>query len=67
MPFKTFNDGEVLTANDVNDFMMNQQVMVFDNAAARDEDLTDPIHGMFTYLRDVNRLAFYNGSTWRLV
>jgi len=67
MPFKTFTDGSVLTANEVNDFIMNQQIMVFNNGAARDEALVDPIHGMFAYLRDQNRLSFYNGSTWRLV
>lgn len=67
MPFKTFTDGSVLTAKEVNEQMMNQQVMVFDSEAARGEALVDPIHGMFAYLRDQNRLSFYNGSTWRLV
>lgn len=67
MPFKTFSNGSVLTANEVNTFMMDQQIMVFDNATARDAALTSPTHGMFVYLRDVNRLAFNNGSTWRLV
>jgi hypothetical protein len=67
MPFKTFTDGSVLTANEVNEYMMDQQVMVFDTGAARDAALVEPIHGMFAYLRDQNRLSFYNGSTWRLV
>lgn len=67
MPFKTFNNGDVLTANEVNEFMMNQQVMVFNNETARDAAITNPVHGMISYLRDRNRLTFYNGSTWRLI
>jgi hypothetical protein len=67
LPFKTFSDGETLTARDVNTFMMSQQVMVFDNAADRNEAIVDPIHGMFAYLRDVNRISFFNGSVWRLI
>jgi len=67
VPFKTFADGQVLTANDVNTYMMNQQVMVFANATARDAALTDPVHGMFAFIRDRDRLTFYNGSFWRFV
>lgn len=65
LPFKTFSDDNVLTANEVNTFMMNQQVMVFDDAAARNAAITAPVHGMFAYLRDVNYLTYYNSTTWR--
>ncbi len=67
MPFKTFSDGSVLTANEVNNFMMNQQVMVFDSASDRDAAIVDPVHGMTVFLKSANRLSFYNGSSWRLV
>lgn len=67
MPFKTFSNGSVLTANEVNTFMMDQQIMVFENAAARDAALTSPTHGMITYLKNVNRMSFYNGTSWRLI
>ena len=64
MPFKTFVSGEILTATDVNSQVMNQQVMVFDDAAARDVALTSPVHGMFVYLKDENALAYFDGSVW---
>ena len=67
MPFKTFTDGSVFTARDVNTFMMNQQVMVFANAAARDAALLDPEHGMVAFIKDRDRLTFYNGSFWRFI
>lgn len=65
MPFKTFTDGSVLTANEVNEYMMDQQIMVFENAAARDKALVDPLHGMFAFLKDANYLTFFNSSIWR--
>ena len=67
MPFKTFSNGSVLTANEVNTFMMDQQIMVFENATARDAAITSPIHGMTVFLKSANRLSFYNGTSWRLV
>lgn len=63
--FKTFANGEVLTASDVNTFMMEQQVMVFANDAERDTTILSPSEGMFAFSRDTNFLSFYNGTTWR--
>lgn len=65
MPFKTFSDGEVLTAAEVNTQMMNQQVMVFANATARDEAIVSPVHGMFAFLKDGDFLTFYDSTQWR--
>ena len=65
MPFKTFVSGEILTASDVNSQVMNQQIMVFDDAAARDVALTSPVHGMFAYLKDDNIVTFFDGSVWK--
>jgi hypothetical protein len=64
VPFKTFVSGEILTASDVNSQIMNQQIMVFDDAAARDSALSSPIHGMFAYLKDDNIVTFFDGSVW---
>lgn len=65
MPFKLFVDGNTLTANEVNTFMMNQQVMVFADSTARDAAITSPVHGMFAFLKDVNYLTYYNSTQWR--
>ena len=43
---------------------MNQAVMVFSNSAARTAAITSPLEGMLTWLEDVNRYEFYNGTSW---
>lgn len=66
MPYQLFEDGNILTAQEVNDLLMEQQVMVFADADARDAAIASPVHGMFTYLKDRERLSFYDGTIWRL-
>jgi hypothetical protein len=46
-------------------FMMNQQIMVFDDAIARDSAITSPSQGMFAYLRDRNYLTYRTSTQWR--
>jgi hypothetical protein len=63
--FKTFAVGEVLTANNVNTYLMQQTVMVFASAAARSSALsTNVAEGMVSYLTDSNSLWYYNGTAW---
>ena len=62
--FRTFAVGEVLTATNVNTYLMQQAVMVFATAAARSSAITAPSEGMVTYLSDSNSLWFYNGASW---
>ena len=62
--FKVFAVGEVLTASDVNDYLMEQSISIFADSTARDAQITSPIEGMFCYLADSNVLQFYNGSAW---
>ncbi len=62
--FKVFSTGEVLTAADVNDYLMEQSIGIFANSTARDAQITSPIEGQFCYLADSNVLQFYNGSAW---
>ena len=62
--FKVFAVGEVLTAADVNDYLMEQSIGIFANSTARDAQITSPIEGQFCYLADSNVLQLYNGSSW---
>jgi hypothetical protein len=62
--YKVFSNGSTLPASDINDNLMNQSVIVFSNAAARSAAITSPLEGMLTWLEDVNRYEFYNGSAW---
>ena len=62
--FKVFSTGEVLTAADVNDYLMEQSIGIFANSSARDSQISSPIEGQFAYLSDSNTLTFYTGSSW---
>ena len=65
MPFKDFAAGDILTAADVDDFLMRQSIMTFADAAARDTALTDVLaEGMFCYLNDTKAFQYYDGSAW---
>jgi hypothetical protein len=61
--FKLFQDGQVLLASEVNTYMMDQMIMVFADAAARDAALTSPSEGMFAFLKDTDKLTYYT-TTW---
>jgi formylmethanofuran dehydrogenase subunit A len=65
MAYKVFSNGSVLNASDLNDYLMNQSVMVFSSSTARASAITSPIEGMMTYLEDTNRFQFYNGTAWQ--
>jgi len=60
--YKVFTNGSVLNASEINDNLMNQSVMVFSNSTARAAALTAPVEGMLTWLEDVNRYEYRNGS-----
>jgi hypothetical protein len=61
--FKTFTTGEVLTAADVNGYLM-QGVGVFASSTERDAEITSPQEGQFAYLKDTNVTTYYTGSAW---
>jgi hypothetical protein len=61
--FKTFITGEVLTAGDVNGYLM-QGINVFTNATARDAAITAPAEGQFAFTKDNNSLWYYDGAAW---
>jgi hypothetical protein len=62
--YKAFSPGEVLLANDLNTYLMEQSVMVFGGTAARSSAIVSPSEGMITYLTDSDRLQLYNGTAW---
>lgn len=61
--FKTFAVGEVLSAANVNGYLM-QGVLVFANATARDAAITSPQEGQFAFTKDNDSLWYYSGSAW---
>jgi hypothetical protein len=61
--FKTFTSGEVLTAANVNGYLM-QGINVFASTAARDAAITAPAEGQFAFTKDTNGLWYYDGAAW---
>lgn len=64
MAYKTFANGFPLPASDLNNYLMNQSVIVFADAAARTAAIASPTEGMVTYLEDDNELYKWTGSAW---
>jgi hypothetical protein len=63
--YREFQTGEVLTAANVNGFLMNQAVMVFADDAARTTALFGVLaEGMLTYNLDTKALEVYDGTAW---
>ena len=61
--FKDFVTGEVLTAADVDGYLM-QGIWVFASAAARSAAVTSPQEGNYSFLKDTNSTEYYDGSAW---
>lgn len=66
---KLFTSGSVLTASDVNSYLMDQSIMRFATTAARDAAFGGSgeatlAEGMFAYIDADNSLYFYTGSAW---
>jgi hypothetical protein len=55
--YNSFTAASVLTASQVNTFLMDQSVMVFASAAARNTALASPSQGMVSFLNN-------SGTTW---
>jgi len=63
--YKLFVTGDVLTAAQVNDYLMLQTVMVFANSAARTSALSGVLaEGLVSYLKDTDVVEIYTGAAW---
>jgi len=63
--FRTFASGEVLTSSNVQNFLMDQAVMVFAGTAARSSAIASPEEGMITYDTVTDLLEVFNGSKYK--
>lgn len=64
MPRKVFDAGEVLSATDVNSFLMNQMVLTFAGTAARGSAIGTATEGMLTYLADSKTFEYFDGTNF---
>ena len=66
--YHLFSTGEIFTAANVDNYLMNQTVMVFASAAARTTALSGVLaEGMISYRTDSHILEYYTGSAWSAV
>ena len=61
---KVWSADDVLSAADLMEYLMDQVVTLWANESARDAGILIPIEGQISYLQDVNRFEFWNGSDW---
>lgn len=62
--YKQWTTGEVLTSSDMNTYVGDQVLMVFDDSSARSSSVSSPTEGMVSYLKDTNAIEYYDGSAW---
>jgi hypothetical protein len=61
--YKSFTAGEVLTAADLNGYLIEQSVMNFNGTAARGSALPSPSTGMVAHVGG-GTVTVYNGTSW---
>lgn len=64
--YKAFANGELLTAQKVNDYLMRQSVIVVEDDSDRD-DIPTPPDGMVVYREDTDFLEIRTAGAWRVL
>jgi hypothetical protein len=62
--YRTWTPGEVITANAVQSFLMDQTVMVFPSAAVRSTAVVVPTEGMLSWVENDSKYQYYDGAAW---
>ena len=62
--FRTWVAGEVLTADNMQEYLQNQTVMPFADATERGTNLLSVVEGQITYLEDTDLFQYYDGANW---
>lgn len=62
--YRSWTPGEILTADNVQDYLQDQTVMVFSGTAVRGTAIPTPTEGMLTFITDIDKFQYYDGSAW---
>ena len=66
--YRSFSPNTVLTADQVQNFLMDQAVQVYADASERDTTLTGVVsEGMVAYLENEEKLFIFTGASWEEV
>jgi hypothetical protein len=61
---KVWAADEILAADDLQEYIQDQVVFVYNDASARSSGILAPTEGMVSYLKNTNLLYVYDGSSW---
>ena len=62
---KVFSPGDILAAADVQGYLQDQAVQVYDDSTDRSTTLGTAVsEGMVAYLKDINAVEVYDGASW---
>jgi len=62
---KVFSPGDILAAADVQGYLQDQAVQVYDDSTDRSTTLGTAVsEGMVAYLKDTNAVEVYDGASW---
>jgi hypothetical protein len=61
---KVWAADEVLSAEDLQEYIQDQVVFVYESSGARASGILSPTEGMVSYLKDTNQVSVYNGTAW---
>jgi hypothetical protein len=53
-----------LSADDLQEYIQDQVVFVYESSGARASGILSPTEGMVSYLKDTNQVSVYNGTAW---
>lgn len=65
--YKTFVAGQILSASEVNTYLMQQSVTYFANTLARGSAIASPADGFVSYISATDTLEIYDGSNWQIL
>lgn len=65
MAYKTFTNGTLADATEVQTYLMNQSIATFSSTAARNSSITSPQEGQVAYVTANNTFTYYDGAAWQ--
>jgi hypothetical protein len=62
--YRTWTPAEVIRADDLQEYLQNQSVMVFPSDAVRSTAIVVPLEGMLSWVENDDKFQYYDGASW---